>query len=225
MKLISLPDLHGGIKYIDRAAECLADADVVLLPGDITTLGSVEDMQAVIGAVRRVTTARILGVPGNWDTRDAARYLKKADINLHRRHVIIDGVAFIGAGGSLPYGDNSGRQILYDNIQLEEFLHEAVKGLSRRTPLVLVTHHPPLGTKMDMLWGDENFGSRTIRTFIEKHQPLLCVCGHIHAAQGIDRIGETVIMNPGPLWMNRTCGYAEIDRGILQTARVLSVDS
>jgi hypothetical protein len=42
-------------------------------------------------------------------------------------------------------------------------------------------------------------GSRAVRRFIEQYQPLLCLTGHIHEAAGMDRIGRTVIVNPGPI--------------------------
>jgi Icc-related predicted phosphoesterase len=36
-------------------------------------------------------------------------------------------------------------------------------------------------------------------------QPLICFTGHIHEARGIDAIGRTKLINPGPL---REGGYA-----------------
>ena len=30
-------------------------------------------------------------------------------------------------------------------------------------------------------------------------KPLALVCGHIHEGRAIDKIGETVVVNPGPL--------------------------
>ncbi len=47
-------------------------------------------------------------------------------------------------------------------------------------------------------------GAGQSREFIEQQQPLACFCGHIHEGQGIDRIGDTLIINPGPL---RRGGY------------------
>ena len=34
--------------------------------------------------------------------------------------------------------------------------------------------------------------------FIERARPALCLTGHIHESAGTDRIGDTVIVNPGP---------------------------
>lgn len=43
----------------------------------------------------------------------------------------------------------------------------------------------------------EPVGSRAIRQFIEEHQPLLGLHGHIHESQGKTEIGKTVCINPG----------------------------
>jgi len=40
-------------------------------------------------------------------------------------------------------------------------------------------------------------GSTAVRRAIEKHQPLLHLCGHIHESRGTTRIGKTLIVNPG----------------------------
>jgi Icc-related predicted phosphoesterase len=41
-------------------------------------------------------------------------------------------------------------------------------------------------------------GSKSLRRFIETIQPRLVVCGHIHESAGIDTIGGTRLVNPGP---------------------------
>ena len=35
--------------------------------------------------------------------------------------------------------------------------------------------------------------------FIKENQPLAVVCGHIHEGKAVDKIGDTVVINPGPL--------------------------
>ena len=70
--------------------------------------------------------------------------------------------------------------------------------------MVLITHQPPRETRNDLARGG-HVGSHSIRCFIEQHQPLICFTGHIHEGVGVDTIGETKIVNPGPL---RHGGYA-----------------
>jgi len=63
----------------------------------------------------------------------------------------------------------------------------------------MVSHAPPYGTKVDMTGSGLNVGSRSVRKFIESHRPDLVICGHIHEARGHDRVGDTVVINTGPL--------------------------
>lgn len=68
---------------------------------------------------------------------------------------------------------------------------------------ILVTHGPPYmaGDECPALanWTPinfkENVGSKTLRSAIEKIQPKLVVCGHIHEGRGFYKIGETLVVN------------------------------
>jgi Icc-related predicted phosphoesterase len=70
-------------------------------------------------------------------------------------------------------------------------------------------HSPPFGTKLDLIQGAKPAGSCSIKVFIEEHQPLLTLHGHIHEAPALsgtyfDRIGETLSINPGQsAWSGR----------------------
>jgi Icc-related predicted phosphoesterase len=84
---------------------------------------------------------------------------------------------------------------------IEEDLDHLPKPLdSKRT--VYITHSPPFGTRLDLIQGGSSAGSRSIRTFIEKTQPLLALHGHIHESPMLsgayfERIGRTLSINPG----------------------------
>jgi Icc-related predicted phosphoesterase len=82
-----------------------------------------------------------------------------------------------------------------------------LQGPSKK-PMVLVTHQPAWGTTVDLQASTRHKGSRSVRSFIESHQPLLAVSGHIHEAYGTDQIGSTLLVNPGPFRNGR---YATID--------------
>ncbi len=67
---------------------------------------------------------------------------------------------------------------------------------------IYVMHSPPFGTRLDLIGGGNHAGSQSIRAFIEIHQPILTLHGHIHespelSGSYIDRIGETISINPG----------------------------
>ncbi len=65
-------------------------------------------------------------------------------------------------------------------------------------PLVLICHAPPLNTALDRVKEGLHAGSRAVREFIEKHQPIHFFCGHIHEAEGeVIQMGSTRAMNVG----------------------------
>jgi Icc-related predicted phosphoesterase len=74
---------------------------------------------------------------------------------------------------------------------------------------VYIMHSPPYGTRLDLIRGGGSAGSRSIKTFIEKNQPLLTLHGHIHESPELsgtymDRIGETLSINPGQfIWTSQ----------------------
>jgi len=95
---------------------------------------------------------------------------------------------------------------------LERHLRKLVSSLRRPEKAVLNLHCPPHNTHIDLapkLTKDlrpivvagfvqyEHVGSRAVRKVIEEYQPLLGLHGHIHESGGADRIGRTVVLNPG----------------------------
>lgn len=77
-----------------------------------------------------------------------------------------------------------------------------IKTLCDPSKTIYVTHSPPHGTGLDMIRSKEHVGSKAIRNFIEKEQPLLTLHGHIHESPEVsgkyrDMIGETLCVNPG----------------------------
>ncbi len=67
---------------------------------------------------------------------------------------------------------------------------------------VAVVHAPPFDTRCDVLFDGRHIGSKSLRRWIEKHQPRLTLHGHIHESPKLsgtffDRIGATTLINPG----------------------------
>jgi Icc-related predicted phosphoesterase len=216
MKIIALPDLHAATDHLESIADDLSAVDLVLLVGDLTNAGRASDAFHVVNAVRRYN-ASILAVPGNWDGPEVSDYLTQQGINLHGHNVIIDQVAFIGVGASLSSIADTPYEI--PESSFKAFLEQAVSDLDPAVPSILVCHEPPFKTLVDRAWGDLHLGSKAIRTFIEQRQPLACFTGHIHEGVGVDTIGSTKIINPGPLWQGGYA-YAEI---INQQVMVLEI--
>lgn len=63
---------------------------------------------------------------------------------------------------------------------------------------ILVTHSPPWGL-VDVNSRGDHLGSHAIRRAVERLQPRLVVCGHIHGSAGQQcQLGPSTIINAGP---------------------------
>jgi Icc-related predicted phosphoesterase len=91
---------------------------------------------------------------------------------------------------------------------IREDLNRLTKPMNYKKAIYIM-HSPPLGTKLDLIQGGNPAGSRSIKVFIEEHQPYLTLHGHIHespelSGDYLDRIGKTICINPGQsAWSSR----------------------
>jgi len=84
---------------------------------------------------------------------------------------------------------------------MEEDLEQLAQ-MSDPKRTVYVLHDPPYDTNLDLLFNGRHIGSAAVRRFIEQHQPPAVLSGHIHESPKVsgkvmDRIGETLCVNPG----------------------------
>lgn len=205
MKIINIVDIHGNLTPIDGLGAVLCPADLVIIAGDLTHFGDGRDAEDVISAVAKYNR-NILAVTGNCDRKEVDEYLSAKGLNIHGRTVDIKGLSITGAGGSLPCPSPTPN--VYTEEEYAEIFEGSLDGSEDGAPRILVSHQPPYGTLNDRLTSGAHVGSRTVREFIERHKPLVCFTGHIHEAPGIDTLGETRIVNPGPLG---TRSYAFLD--------------
>jgi uncharacterized protein len=216
LKIIALPDLHEDRINIPLLGSALSVIDLILVVGDFTSGGSALDAEKMIDLIRHYNP-NILAIPGNWDPPEVEDYLSRTGINLNRRHVILEGLAFIGIGAALPGPILTPNEI--SELDFERFFDEAVLGLDATTPEILVCHQPPYNTLNDLAQGNLHVGSKAVRAFIERRQPLICFSGHIHEGIGIDQIGRTEVINPGPLGQG-SYAYADVSLQGLQLLEI-----
>ena len=208
MQLIVFTDIHGRFDLFANAAEEIREADLVVLAGDITHFGHREQMQHVLEILKKMN-AGILAVTGNCDHPDAEDCLADNQVSLNRKYCRHGGYGFAGLSGSLPCPGTTPQEMseqAYATL-LYELVPAPPAARTEPVPLILVIHQPPVRTVCDRVQEGMHVGSTSVRDFIEKRQPLLCICGHIHEGTGIDRIGSTLIINPGPF---RSGHYARI---------------
>ncbi len=192
MKILATADIHGDLKLIDKLVKNSKGADVIVIAGDLTW--AEQDLKNIIGPLKKYDKP-ILMIPGNHETLASVDFLEKLYqpkvYNIHARSFKVGDTCFIACGSG-----NIGLFQLSDE-EVEDSLERALSEAKDFKKLVLVTHTPPYDTLLDNL-GWTKAGSKAVRRFIEKHQPDLCLCGHIHETAGlIEQIGKTKVINVG----------------------------
>jgi hypothetical protein len=193
MKIIALTDLHEKSSVLPLLADQLQDAQLVLLCGDITHFGHEREMRRIIRQIRAYNPC-VLAVTGNCDYPATEKYLMEEGISLHAAVREFNGYRIAGLSGSLPCPGKTPHE--YSEEEYEALLDQIP--IQTGKPLIMVSHQPPVDTMNDEVSPGVHVGSKSVRQFIEKHRPLACFTGHIHEGIAIDRIGDTVIVNPGP---------------------------
>lgn len=216
MVIVTITDIHGNASPIDKLGKVLSEADLVIIAGDITNFGGEEEARKVVDEVSRYNN-NILAVTGNCDKKEVDGYLSVLGINLHGRTVRKNGLNIMGAGGSLPCP--APMPNVYSEDEFGAILEKSAEGRDNGAPTILVSHQPPVDTVNDRVTSGEHVGSKSVREFIEKYVPLVCFSGHIHEAPGIDEIGDTKIVNPGPLG-TRSYAYLDVADGEIKTLEI-----
>lgn len=191
---IALGDIHEDMSNFTRIPE-LPEADGIIVSGDMTVGGGVKQAERVLFAIQDVNP-HILAQIGNMDRGEVTDWLEEKGWNIHAKvRELAPGVAIFGVGASTftPFGTPSE----FPESHFASWLAESWQRARQWPKTVLVSHNPPKDTACDTLPGDIHVGSTAVREFIEEHQPDICICGHIHEARGLDRIGRTVVVNPG----------------------------
>ena len=206
MLVIALADIHGRVDYLPAISNDLSRANLVLIAGDITHFGDRDEARRILSALREYNP-HILAVPGNCDKQGVDDYLRTENVNLSCNCININGIEFVGMGGSLPCPGNTPNESSEDEFDI--YLRQLEKEILSNRSVVLVTHQPAKNTVVDAV-GGRHTGSSAVADFIMRNKPLLAISGHIHEAAGVDRIGQTTLVNPGP-FRGGSHAYIEIN--------------
>ncbi len=195
LRMLAFSDLHGNEAALRILAGKAKKADLIVCAGDFTVFEN-----NILSIMRKLDSIGkpLLLVNGNHEDEALVAEIcskLKNTIYIHKRicrSSQLPSYAFVGHGGE-GFGTRS--------EDFERFAAAAtrkIRQLQRQnTRIIFVTHQPPYGTKLDYIWA--HHGNKSYTKFIKKIQPVLHVCGHLHETQGKhDRIGKTLVINPGP---------------------------
>ncbi len=193
MKLLCLTDLHGNQKALARIAEAAAPVDLVLLGGDITNFGQPEEAEHLVGQLAQVG-AEVLAVAGNCDSAAIEQRLIELGISVFRRGLVRRGIGFHGLSAMPPWRSD---MYQFTEDELAEMLQEGAAQLEETDRRVVLSHAPPRNGKLDRTHLLKHVGSTALREYVDREQPELVVCGHIHEGRGTTTLGRTTVVNCG----------------------------
>lgn len=196
MQIIAFGDIHEYLHPLEDLSAELQLADLVIVSGDITRWRGAKTAAKVLDAITQYNT-NLLAQIGNTDTCETHHYLEQLGINLHGQGHRFDDIGIFGVGGSNPTPFYSPSE--FSEEEIASYLQTGYEMIQDAPCKILVAHCPPYRTAIDRLHSGYHVGSTSVRHFIERHQPDICISGHIHESPGEDRIGNTRLLNPGML--------------------------
>lgn len=190
-RILAIGDLHGDTGLVKKIAKMAKDekVDLVILPGDLTWLE--KSTKNLIGPFIK-ENKKVLIMPGNHETMATIDFLTQVYPNTKNIHGVgikendlgIFGVGYADAG---PFS--------IDDKKVAEALEKGYAQIKNMKKKIMVTHSHHAGSKAEFTGFP---GSKAIRKAIEKFQPDLALCGHVHEAEGIEeKIGKTRLINVG----------------------------
>lgn len=199
MRIAAVADLHFSPQMYDRIRELMSrvrdEADLLILAGDITNYGKLEEMTSVLNALVRLRVP-IVAVLGNHDYESgqseelikmmSSEGIKVLDGSGYER----DGIGFAGTKGFLG-GFGRGMLTAFGEPEVKNFVQasidEALKleralSMLRTEKRVVVTHYSPI---VDTVRGEPQeifpyLGSSRLAEVIDRHQAVAAVHGHAH---------------------------------------------
>ncbi|MEE8564851.1 MAG: metallophosphoesterase [Candidatus Thermoplasmatota archaeon] len=184
MKILSLADIHGSqyrlnivLKNIEKYTP-----DLIVICGDITQFGPADVAINILNQIK----VKTLAIHGNIDSNEILKAIDYSKaINIHLKKEIVDNIPFIGIGGEID--------VQFDlQIKVNASFKPIGEILDKST--VLVTHIPPYGLQ-DKIFLGLNSGSTDLKKIINKYNPRLVLCGHIHENPGFIKFKNTIIIN------------------------------
>lgn len=190
MKILAFSDLHmarGRAEVLTIAAQ---KADLVIGAGDFCNMR--EGLDVAMHQLRGITAPMVV-VPGNAESADEMRAEALPNMTvLHGDGCDIGGLRLFGLGYGIPVTPFGAWSCDLSDRLAADMLNAC------SAADILITHSPPKGIA-DRTSTGVSVGSTAIRAAIERIQPRLALCGHIHDSWGESgQIGATQVVNLGP---------------------------
>jgi Icc-related predicted phosphoesterase len=187
MRIYAVADIHGKPQRLEKIRRRIA----ALCPHALVVAGDITSFVSPVKILSRINELSIpvLAIRGNTDLTRVDRLIGRFEniASLHMSRYVFHSTPFVGISGTIAIPFHS-------KIRLNEasVLNRVAPWIDRET--ILVVHPPPRGI-LDTAFGRFHVGSSGLRRLIEKHQPRLVICGHVHECPGTAAIAETTVVN------------------------------
>lgn len=234
IRVAATGDLHAGAGETDRVAEAFRrvaeQADLVLLAGDLTQHGQLDEIGVVAGACRQLELP-IVAVLGNHDWQsdradDLTAALGEAGVVvLDRSHTILPiggvsvGVAgvkgFVGGFGNewANFGEPLFRAAYAETTADVDGLDSGLAAIASCPIRIALLHYAPVETTLagepERLW--LVLGSERLAGPIRRHRPCLAVHGHAHHGSFHGDLDGVPVYNVAPHVTGREFWVFELD--------------
>ncbi|MEZ5715338.1 MAG: metallophosphoesterase family protein [Paracoccaceae bacterium] len=190
MNLLAFSDLHASRKQAALLVEAAAKADLVIGAGDFCNMR--QGLPEALALLRGIAAPMVL-VPGNAESAEELRAAAGPGVTvLHGAGTEVAGIRLFGLGYGVPPTPFGAWSCDLSEAEAEAMLAPC------DTADILITHSPPKGIA-DRTSTGLSVGSTAIRAAIDRIQPGLALCGHIHDSWGQEgQLGATRVVNLGP---------------------------
>jgi Icc-related predicted phosphoesterase len=187
-RILAFSDMHRSRRCANEIVAAAEEADLVIGAGDFATMR--EGLKEAMSWLAPLE-AKAVYVPGNAESAEELRAATGAAV-LHGEAIERAGLRLFGLGYGVPTTPFGAWSCDLSEAEAEEML------AGMESADLLVTHSPPKGVA-DRTSQGVSVGSDAVREAIERVQPGLCLCGHIHDSWGESgTIGVTAVHNLGP---------------------------
>lgn len=240
-KEVELWEIIGKKKYrglvmedLRRAENALRKLNKLKVPV-FTVLGNID--WPSLDDLRDFNEKRNKSMP-NWDRKEKLANEIKKYKNIHRfdyKALKFGDYVFIGMRGHSAPGIVKSKAFRKNKKILEKLFNKF-----KKEKIIFVSHNTVYDTKLDILSQKarknaskgfhgklakkikkfKHYGSKMARKMINKYHPLLHIGGHIHESAGKDKIGKTILVNPGAVYEGKAA-IIEINVGKIRKIRFL----
>jgi Icc-related predicted phosphoesterase len=235
LRIAAIGDIHCRDSNRDAVVESFAqlgdDVDLVLVAGDLTSHGRLEEAEILCEAAA-ATAAPVYAVLGNhdWHADEAEAILERLQAGgvemLDRRAAVCQvgevEVGIVGVkgfvGGFAPrhlpdFGEPSLRAVYRESTEEVEALERGLHEVATCPVRIVLLHYAPIESTLEgeprEIW--VFLGSDRLAAPILEHGPDLVLHGHAHAGSPDGLIGETPVHNVSQPLLGTDFRFFELD--------------